>query len=205
MPKLSKNKNLPAAITNIRLCSALRNCGSLGVENAFVKSKSNHLFVYDDRTIGYTDWTDAEPDFPSKCFNVLNPNGLIIVLLPLDNRIITGANTTKGGICDGMLLTEREMCLIEFKTDVTSSNNETIEKRAEGAINQLWHTYDGIIHPRCANVSIAIDHLLSVDFHVVFDKDLEIIGVNAALMDMQVQFHDDKKFSLYFDNEKRFE
>ena len=205
MPKLSKDKDLPTAITNIRLCSALRDCGPIGVENAFDKSTNNHLFVYDDSILGYTDWSETAPDFKSKCFKAINPNGSIIVLLPLDGRIITGAKTSEGGVCDCMLLTEKEMCLIEFKTNATSSNHLTIEDKAKEAIKQLWHTYDKIIRPRCAKTSIIIEQLLSIDFHVTFDKDLEITRANATLMDIGTQFLIENKLNLYFDNEKRFE
>ena len=61
MPKLSQNKDLPVAIIQLRLCSALKNCGPLGVENAFDKSSDENLYVYDDVGLHYTDWTNAEP------------------------------------------------------------------------------------------------------------------------------------------------
>lgn len=204
MPRLSQNKDLPTAITNLRLCTALKDCGAIGVANAFDKSSAEHLYVYDDGDLGYTDWTDVEPAFVSKCFEVTNPNNNTIALLPLDGRIITGPSVIVGGVCDGMLLTDREMCLIEFKTDVTSSSYQTIIERAEEAIGQLWHTFDGVIKPRCVTKSKDVEQLLSVDFYVVFDKDLEVTGANSALMDLQIQFLQDYKYPLTFDNKKEF-
>ena len=126
MPRLSPNNILPAAITNLRLCTALQNCGAIGVANAFDKSSAENLYVYDDGNLGYTDWTDVIPEFVSKCFFAANPNKNTIALLPLDGRIITGPSVIAGGVCDGMLLTDKEMCFIEFKTNVTSSNYQTI-------------------------------------------------------------------------------
>lgn len=205
MPRLSNDSNLPAAITNIRLCSALRDCGAHGVADTFDKSEENQLFVYDDRSLGYTDWaTSIDPDFKSKCFHANNPNGSTIVLLPLDGRIITGAKVSEGGVCDGMLLTEQEMCFIEFKTDVTSSNDLTIKQRANEAIGQLWHTFNGIIQPKCAAKRKPVEKFLSINFQVVFDENLEITGVNSELMDLQVQFLVDNHYPLYFTNEKTF-
>lgn len=209
MPRLSQDRNLPVAITNLRLCSALQYCGALGVANAFDKSSAEYLYIYDDSKLGYTDWTDVAPEFVSKCFVATNPNNNTIVLLPLDYRILTGKSVVAGGICDGMLLTEKEMCLIEFKTNVTSSNYQTIVQRANDAIDQLWHTFDDIIKPKCTTQSIAeqpidVEQMLSIDFYVVYDKDLEVTGANSELMDLQTQFLTDKSHPLYFDNGKTF-
>ena len=205
MPRLSPNNILPAAITNLRLCTALQDCGAIGVANAFDKSSAEHLYVYDDGSLGYTDWTDIEPEFVSKCFVVTNPSNITIALLPLDGRIITGPSVIVGGVCDGMLLTDKEMCLIEFKTNVTSSNYQTITQRANDAIDQLWHTFDGIIKPKCAKKSKDVERMLSVDFFVVFDKDLEVTGASSELMDLQLQFLTDKSHPLYFDDGKVFQ
>lgn len=205
MPRLSHNKDLPAAITNLRLCTALQNCGATGVADAFDISTADCLYVFDERKLRYTDWTDVEPEFVSKCFVVTNPNINTIVLLSLDGRILTGASVIAGGVCDGMLLTEKEMCLIEFKTNVSWFNYLTIIQRAKEAIGQLWHTFDGIIKPRCAAQSKDIEQMLSVDFHVVFDKDLEVTGANSELMDLQFQFLTDNGHPLYFDNGKAFQ
>lgn len=209
MPRLSQDRNLPVAITNLRLCSALQYCGALGVANAFDKSSAEYLYIYDDSKLGYTDWTDVAPEFVSKCFVATNPNNNTIVLLPLDHRILTEKSVVAGGICDGMLLTEKEMCLIEFKTNVTSSNYQTIVQRANDAIDQLWHTFDDIIKPKCTTLSIAgqpidVEQMLSIDFYVVYDKDLEVTGANSELMDLQTQFLTDKSHPLYFDNGKTF-
>lgn len=209
MPRLSQDRNLPVAITNLRLCSALQYCGALGVANAFDKSSAEYLYIYDDSKLGYTDWTDVAPEFVSKCFVATNPNNNTIVLLLLDHRILTGKSVVAGGVCDGMLLTEKEMCLIEFKTNATSSNYQTIVQRANDAIDQLWHTFDDIIKPKCTTQSIAgqpidVEQMLSIDFYVVYDKDLEVTGANSELMDLQTQFLTDKSHPLYFDNGKTF-
>lgn len=203
MPVLSHDRTLPPAITSLRLGSALKDCGALGVAAAFDKSTAEHLFVYDDSTIGHSDWTDEEPEFSSKCFVAVNPDAKTIALLPLDNRIMTGTAIIRGGICDCMLLTETNMCFIEFKTNVTSDNSLTVIQRAKEASDQLWHTFN-VIQPRCAKLSIQIEKQRVVDFHIVFDKNLEITGANSSLMDLQSEFLEDRKYMLFFDNEKTF-
>ncbi len=204
MPRVSKDRELPEAIKNIRLGAALQDCGNRHVADAFDKSDANRLFVYDDAELGHTDWTDKMSVFEDKCFVAENPNRSVIALLPLDGCIITGKKIVEGGVCDGMLLTEKEMCFIEFKTNVSSPNYQTIIQRANEAIGQLWHTYDAIVRPRCAKYR-NIEDVLAVEFYVVFDKTLEVTGINSELMDLQSQFLEDNKFVLYFANKKVFD
>lgn len=204
MPTLSQNRDLPVAITQLRLCSALRDCGSVGVEDAFDKSDNENLYVYDDG--GYSDWTNVEPmAFLSKTFHALNPHQNTLVLLPLDGRIITGKNIIEGGVCDCALLTEKELSFIEFKTNASSDLDETIFGHAEKAIKQLWHTYDGIINPACQKAGIDVKQKVYVDFYVVFNKDLSVTGVRADFQNLQDQFLQDKSYPLFFENSKQFE
>lgn len=203
MPKQSMDRQLPKALTNLRLCSALRDCGQCSVEQSFSESASCCLYLYDDGNIGYTVWTDTEPDFASKCFTAKNPNDNPIVLLPLDGRIITGNHITKGGVCDCLVLTESIMCFVEFKTNVFSQNNQTIMQRAEKGKEQLWRTYAEIIRPKCGTLN-GQELCLHVYFHVVFDKMMEITGVQSQLMDLQMQFLEDNKHQLFFNNERTF-
>lgn len=205
MPTLSKDRDLPDAIKQLRLCSALRNCGWVKVEDAFVKSNDDNLYVYDDGNLGYSDWTSVAPTaFLPKTFHAQNPNRNTLVLLPLDGRIITGEHFIQGGICDCALLTDKEMSLIEFKTNVLSTNNMTLLQRANKAKDQLWHTYDSIINPGCKRVGIDITLKVSIDFYVVFDNDLSVTGVRADLQSLQKDFLQNNHFPLFFENNKKF-
>jgi hypothetical protein len=203
MPRLSQDNQIPTAISNIKLCFALKNCGKTPVKDAFDKSCDENLYVYDNQERCYTDWDCTEPEFVSKCFIAKNPNKNTIVLLPLDNRVITGQSLIVGGVCDGMLLTDKEMCLVEFKTNATSDNQQTIKGCAEKGIKQLWHTLK-IIKEKCYNKKIDIENLLSIDFYIVFDKELMVTSETSELQDLRVQFVEDNKYKLYFKNEKEF-
>ena len=175
------------------------------MEDAFDKSDDENLYVYDDDTLGYSDWTNVEPTaFLSKTFHAQNPNRNTLVLLPLDGRIITGKKITKGGICDCALLTDKEMSLVEFKTNVLSTNDLTILQRATEAKDQLWHTYDSIINPRCRRVGIDITLKVSIDFYVVFDSVLGVTGARADIQNLQNEFLQEKHYPLYYQNNKQF-
>lgn len=206
MPTLSQNNNLPVAITRLRLCSALKNCGPVGVEKAFDKSDDESLYVYDDKRLGHSDWINVEPvGFSSKTFNAQNPNKNILVLLPLDGLIITGAHIIQGGVCDCALLTDKELSFIEFKTNVLSTNDLTVLQRANEAKEQLWHTYDGIINPECRKVGVDVKQEVSIDFYIVFDNDLSVTGVRADFQNLQNDFLLNKHYPLFLGNSKQFE
>lgn len=205
MPTLSQNRDLPAAITQLKLCYALRFCGPLGVVGAFDKNDDENLYVYDDDALGYSDWTNVEPTaFLSKTFHAQNPNRNTLVLLPLDGRIITGDHFIRGGICDCALLTDKELSFIEFKTNVSSDLDKTILEHAEKAVDQLWHTYDSIINPECRRVGIDITLNVSIDFYVVFDSVLGVTGARADIQNLQNEFLQEKHYPLYYQNNKQF-
>lgn len=206
MPTLSQNKELPVAITQLRLCSALKSCGQIGVENAFDKSDDKNLYVYDDGSLGYSDWTNNKHTVSlSKAFNAQNPHNNTLVLLPLDGRIITGKNFITGGVCDCALLTDKELSFVEFKTNVLSFSYLTVLQHAQKAKDQLWYTFDGIIDSECLKIGVDVKQNVSVDFYVVFNKDLNVTGVRADLQDLQNEFLMDKYYPLYFENSKQFE
>lgn len=206
MPTLSQNKELPVAITQLRLCSALKSCGQIGVENAFDKSDDKNLYIYDDGSLGYSDWTNNKHTVSlSKAFNAQNPHNNTLVLLPLDGRIITGKNFITGGVCDCALLTDKELSFVEFKTNVLSFSYLTVLQHAQKAKDQLWHTFDGIIDSECLKIGVDVKQNVSVDFYVVFNKDLNVTGVRADLQDLQNEFLMDKHYPLYFENSKQFE
>ena len=206
MPTLSQNRDLPSAIAQLKLCYALRYCGPLGVKAAFDKSDDENLYVYDDDNLGYSDWTNVAPAaFLSKTFHVQNPNKNTLVLLPLDGRIITGEHFIQGGICDCALLTNKDLSFVEFKTNVSSDLDNTILEHAEKAIDQLWHTYDGIIKPKCQEKDIDVKQEVTIDFYVVFNKDLSVTGVRADFQNLQNDFLQDKHYPLFFQNYKQFE
>lgn len=206
MPKLSQNRTPPDAIKQLKLCYALRNCGQVKVIDAFDKSDDENLYVYDDESLGYSDWNNDEHAVSlSKTFNAQNPNKNTLVLLPLDGCIITGKNITHGGVCDCALLTDKELSFVEFKTNVSSNLHKTILKQAEKAIGQLWHTYNGIVNPKCQRAGVDIRKNVSIEFYVVFDTELKVTGARADFQNLQNEFMEKKHYQLYFENSKQFE
>ena len=205
MPRLSNNRTLPNAIKQLKLCYALRNCGQVKVINAFDKSNNVNLYVYDDANLKYSDWNNNKHAvLLSKTFNAQNPNNKTLVLLPLDGCIITGAHFIQSGVCDCALLTDKELSFVEFKTNALSPNNFTISQHAQKAIDQLWHTYDGIIDTECRNIGVNIKTIVSIDFYVVFDSELNVTGVRADFQNLQNEFLINNNYPLFFENSEQF-
>jgi hypothetical protein len=204
MARLSNNTNIPTAVSNLRLCSALRNCGRIGVQRAMVISIDEKLYVYDDATLGYSDWTNIVPPNISETFCADNPNKTEIVLLPLDNRIITGPKVKQGGVCDCALLTVNELCLIEFKTNAKTESNKTLEQRCREALSQILNTINGIIKPKCNQQRIDIERKVDIDAYIVFDNELNVTGIKATFQAIAMDVLEENKLLLYVDNKKTF-
>lgn len=63
--------SLPQAVTRLRLCTALRNCGREKVADCLMQSDAIRMYVYDDNGVngvGYTVWSDLNQIPANKCF-----------------------------------------------------------------------------------------------------------------------------------------
>lgn len=204
MPRPSNNTNIPTAVKKLRLCSALSDCGRISVQQAMVISTDSRLYVYDDAILGYSDWTNIVPSNLSETFSADNPNNIEIVLLPLDNRIITGPKVTQGGVCDCALLTVNELSLIEFKTNAKTVSNKTLEQRCREASSQILHTIDGIIKPKCSQKGIDIDKKVDINAYIVFNNELNVTSVQTIFQAIAMEVLEKNKLLLFVDNKKTF-
>ena len=196
------DNNIPQEVRRLRLCSSLQSCGGT-VEVCLKESNEVAMSIYDDASLGYTDWISGNSGLPDT-FIANNAGNKKLVLLPLDNRIISGPVVKQGGVADCVVLTMDNMSIIEFKTNVTSNTDFNISAKTEDAINQLWHTYDGIISPRCLAKGVDIATMVDIEFYIVFNKELDVTSATASRLNHQMEFMRDHNLPLYFENEKNF-
>lgn len=196
------DNNIPQEVRRLRLCSSLQSCGGT-VEVCLKESNEVAMSIYDDASLGYTDWINGNSGLPDT-FIANNAGNKKLVLLPLDNRIISGPVVKQGGVADCVVLTMDNMSFIEFKTNVTSNTDFNISAKTEDAINQLWHTYDGIISPRCLAKGVDIATMVDIEFYIVFNKELDVTSATASRLNHQMEFMRDHNLPLYFENEKNF-
>lgn len=196
------NNNIPIEVKRLRLCSSLQDCGGI-VEACLKESDAKSMSIYDNEALGYTDWKGGDSGLPDT-FIANNSDNKKLILLPLDNRIISGPKVKQGGVADCAVLTMDNMSFIEFKTNVRSNTDRNISEKTEDAINQLWHTYNEIISPRCSAKGIDIAKMVDIEFYIVFNKELEVTSSSASRLNYQMEFMNDHHFPLYFGNEKNF-
>lgn len=196
------NNNIPIEVKRLRLCSSLQDCGGT-VEACLKESDAKSMSIYDNEALGYTDWKGGDSGLPDT-FIANNSDNKKLILLPLDNRIISGPKVKQGGVADCAVLTMDNMSFIEFKTNVKSNTDWNISKKTEDAINQLWHTYNEIIFPRCSAKGIDITKMVDIEFYIVFNKELDVTSASASRLNYQMEFMNDHDFPLYFNNEKNF-
>lgn len=196
------DNNIPQEVRRLRLCSSLQSCGG-AVEVCLKESNEVAMSIYDDASLGYTDWINGNSGLPDT-FIANNAGNKKLVLLPLDNRIISGPVVKQGGVADCVVLTMDNMSIIEFKTNVTSNTDFNISAKTEDAINQLWHTYDGIISPRCLAKGVDIATMVDIEFYIVFNKELDVTSATASRLNHQMEFMRNHNLPLYFENEKNF-
>lgn len=196
------NNNIPIEVKRLRLSSSLQGCGgAIGV--CLKESDDVAMSIYDDAVLGYSDWINGNSGSPD-AFIAHNADNKKLILLPLDNRIISGPKVKQGGVADCAVLTMDNMSFIEFKTNVRSNTDRNISEKTEDAINQLWHTYNEIISPRCSAKGIDIAKMVDIEFYIVFNKELDVTSASASRLNYQMEFMNDHHFPLYFDNEKNF-
>lgn len=82
--------NIPNEVKRLRLCSSLQNCGG-AVEVCMKESNEPIMSIFDDSTLGYTDWVIGNSG-KSDAFTANNATNKKLILLPLDNKITRWRN-----------------------------------------------------------------------------------------------------------------
>ena len=203
MPIPTGGNTLPQALTNIRCCTALKNCGKETVQNAHKVSSAKQLYVYDDNNLRYSNWSNKIADVPdiTKCLTICNTKLTEIVFLPLDNRILSGKNIRKGRISDCLILTQDMMSFVELKTEATSQ--ACFMDRVNDAIIQHRNTFFNVVKPRIEKVLNGFPNI-GVEFYVVFNDGLMVTATFAELQDAQADFLLKCGYPLYVDNRKEY-
>lgn len=121
------NNNIPIEVKRLLLCSSLKDCGG-AVEACLKESDEVAMSIYDDAVLGYSDWINGDSGLPD-AFIAYNADNKKLILLPLDNRIISGPKVKQGGVAECAVLTMDNMSFIEFKTNVKSNTDWNISKK----------------------------------------------------------------------------
>ena len=151
-------------------------------------SKSEHLI---DTAGGYTDFSASGIEAG---FDVINPKGITFNMLQIDNKLIVGQ---KGGQCDCAFFYDDAFNFLEFKTNVTSINLNTIKKRYKKAEDQISNTIKTFLS-RGVDVKTLVPN---VSAHICFNNSFP--RKKASEMNRAVEFANNpntKGIGLYFEN-----
>lgn len=194
---------LPAPISQLKLDWSLRECGPIRVSEAYRSCNAPTIWAYDQDTTP-VDWSASVSEEQKKrSLEITNPSGQEIVLVPLDRCVITGKEYIQGGVADCLLLTGKAFCLVEFKTNAYDTNR--LSDRISDGSRQLWHTYDGVIHPCCVRSGIAIEKVVSeITFQIVLSEMMQLTMASATIQDAQFKFFTDHGILLFVSRQKTF-
>lgn len=101
--------------------------------NRWLKKSSNSELIVDDESFGCI----FTPLGSAQGFVVNNPSSCPFCLIQIDNRLLP---QEKGGQCDGCIVYDNGINLLEFKTNTTTFNKSTVKKRYSKAEKQLKNT-----------------------------------------------------------------
>lgn len=123
------------------------------------------LFVYDDADKGHSVYVNDTGRLGlDKLFIANNPKHKDVFLWHID-----GVMFPKDSKCDCAVLTESDMCFIEFKSNAANRSNEAIKHNYNKAYNQLMLTLNEVTD-RCQQVDVNLKDVVNVKAFAVFNK-----------------------------------
>lgn len=194
---------LPAPISQLKLDRSLQNCGRTRVSQAYQSCNAPTIWAYDQDTAPASWSASVSEEQKKRSLEITNPSGQEVVLVPLDRCVITGQKYIQGGVADCLLLTGKAFCLVEFKTNAYDPNR--LSDRISDGSRQLWHTYDGVIHPCCKSSGIAIEKVVSeITFQIVLSEMMQLTMASATIQDTQFEFFTEHGILLFVSRQKTF-
>lgn len=194
---------LPAPISHLKLNRSLQNCGRTRVSQAYQSCNAPTIWAYDQDTAPASWSASVSEEQKKRSLEITNPSGQEVVLVPLDRCVITGQKYIQGGVADCLLLTWKAFCLVEFKTNAYDPNR--LSDRISDGSRQLWHTYDGVIHPCCKSSGIAIEKVVSeITFQIVLSEMMQLTMASATIQDTQLKFFTEHGILLFVSRQKTF-
>lgn len=194
---------LPVPISQLKLDRSLQNCGRTRVSRAYQSCNAPTIWAYDQDTAPVSWSVSVSEEQKKRSLEITNPSGQEVVLVPLDRCVITGQKYIQGGVADCLLLTGKAFCLVEFKTNAYDPNH--LSDRISDGSRQLWHTYDGVIHPCCKSSGIAIEKVVSeITFQIVLSEMMQLMMASATIQDTQFKFFTEHGVLLFVSRQKTF-
>jgi len=193
-----ETNSLPEAVKRLRLVYAFRGYATK-IKDCLVVSREKELVVIDDEDAHCSRFSTLDTDRERGCL-IHNPGEDEIVLLPIDNKLITNH---AGGVADCAVFNSLLFCFIEFKSNAKGNTEVAIDDTYRKAINQLKET----LHIFKERIEDAQNH-----FKIHTETDIRCHVIVSALFPRsraveqtyQLAFAQDTGIALSFENEITF-
>lgn len=163
-----------------------------------VKCDERLLVVDDDET--KCSRFVKEGDDVGKALMVINEKKREIVLLSIDNKLLTGI---QGGIADCAIFDDKQFRFVEFKTNAEGKSTRAIQNTFDKATGQLRNTIQ-VFKDRLQTVDIKFEDAVVLSCHIVLSHNFP--RSMATTQNYQYEFATDTGgIMLSFDSETYWE
>ena len=181
---------IPKSVQNLKLCYAFKGY-KRKVEECISVTSNTEFYIEDDLYDKCTILVDI-PDSDKIC-KVINPSADEVVLLAIDNKLISNIE-----IADGAVFNMNNFHLVEFKTNAEGNSDKAVLYTYEKAISQLISTVN-LFETKLNAVKIDFKNKINISCHIVVAEAFP--RNNAVEMTKALKFAKDTLLPLSFNNE----
>lgn len=156
------------------------------------------LLIVDDDTEKYSRFSD-DPEEESKALMVINEKNKQIVLLSIDNKLIS---SHQGGITDCALFDTDQFRFIEFKTNAYGNSEKAVHETFEKASHQLIETIH-VFADRLEKVNVTFEDAITISCHIVVSHSFP--KSKAMKQEFQLAFAEETGYALDFSEKTYWE
>lgn len=149
------------------------------------------LMVVDDDTLKYSHFSN-DINEEQKALMVINNNYKVIILLSIDNKLISGL---EGGIADCAIFDDEQFRFVEFKTNALGNSEKAVRDTFDKATSQLIATYQ-LFTNRLDDVGIQFNDAVTISCHIVVSHSFP--KSKAVKQEYQLAFADEHCMELNF-------
>lgn len=149
------------------------------------------LMVVDDDVLKYSHFSDNINE-EQKALMVINNNYKVIILLSIDNKLISGL---EGGIADCAIFDDEQFRFVEFKTNALGNSEKAVRDTFDKATSQLVATYQ-LFTDRLNEVDIQFSDAVTISCHIVVSHSFP--KSKAVKQEYQLAFADEYCMELSF-------
>lgn len=180
---------IPKSVQNLKLCYAFKGYKQK-VEDCITVTTATEFFIEDNPESKCTVIVDNASD-EKKC-KVVNLSSSEVVLLAIDNKLISNREIT-----DGAVFNMNDFHFIEFKTNAEGNSDKAVSETYNKAISQLISTIN-LFEENLTAVGIDFKNKINIECHIVVAETFP--HNNAVEITKAMDFADKTLVPLSFDN-----